>query len=76
MILKLLENAPRRPGITCTMGFLLATLETQEAAELDQALRGDYRSSDIARALEELGYKIGQSSISRHRRGECACRKP
>ena len=74
MILKLLENADVRRGSVCSVAYLLDKLEPAEADELREALRSDYRTSDIARVLNQLGHKITKNTLGRHRRGECSCK--
>lgn len=74
MILKLLENADVRRGSLCSVAYLLDKLEPAEADELREALRSDYRTSDIARVLNQLGHKITKNTLGRHRRGECSCK--
>ena len=74
MILKLLENADQRPGPLCSIAYLLDKLEPAEADELREALRSDYRTSDIARVLTQIGHKVTRNTLGRHRRGECTCK--
>lgn len=73
MILKMLETADVRRGSVCSVAYLLDKLEPAEAGELREALRSDYRTSDIARVLNQLGHKITKNTLGRHRRGECSC---
>ena len=73
MILKMLETADLRRGSLCSIAYLLDKLEPAEADELREALRSDYRTSDIARVLTQLGHKVNRGTLGRHRRGECSC---
>lgn len=61
-----------RPGGTCTF----ATLRLSEAdqADLDAALANrSIPSTVIARGLTAIGHKIGDSTVQRHRKGDCGC---
>lgn len=49
--------------------------ERKDADELWAAIDGDVYSVPIVRrALNEVGVKIGDESVRRHRRGECQTR--
>jgi hypothetical protein len=64
------QKAPSRPD--CRVGWLLAN--SPEAADIRAALESrDVSGSTITRALNATGVLISQTTIRRHRRGDCNC---
>lgn len=69
---RIAEYQPPRIGAACKTCSLLASLSDKEAAALRVAL-DDPRISNagLARILKEEGYQIQETTVRRHRRGEC-----
>jgi Ca2+-binding EF-hand superfamily protein len=66
----------KRQGGTCTLALIYQQLTKKDAAELREifALPSiDVNNAMIQRALGSMGYKLSNSTIQRHRAGECAC---
>ena len=61
-------------GTPCWVRSKTGGLSAEDADTLDAAL-GDssIMSSTISTWLDRRGVRVGQQSISRHRRGVCAC---
>ncbi len=58
----------------CAVGSSRDELDDGDAADLDAALADEaVTGSALARVLQGRGYEIDQSSVQRHRRGDCAC---
>jgi len=71
---ELAELEPGRGPQECACAYALRSLDPKKADTLRRALdNGAARSSDIARELRNLGFPCVQQSVSRHRRGDCAC---
>lgn len=70
-----LRASARSAGTPCMTGRLLDDLNDDDRAVLVDALDLDsgITHAQIARALVSQGHRIGQHSIGRHRKGECAC---
>lgn len=67
------QGANRR-GPTCNVALVKATLADDEQSDLDAALDDKGLSHAVIGAvLRRRGVKIGDHSISRHRRGLCGC---
>lgn len=65
---------PARRGSTCTVAKILDTLDDTDRVWLTDALADpDELSSEIGRTLTRAGHKIAGTTVSRHRRGDCAC---
>ena len=63
-----------RRGGTCTVAKILARLDDTDRAWLTAVLADpDEHSSTIGRTLTTAGHKIAGTTVSRHRRGDCAC---
>jgi hypothetical protein len=61
-------------GTRCWVTTRTSSLTAEDAATLGQALTDSgIMSSTIATWLDRRGVRVGQQSISRHRRGVCAC---
>ena len=59
-------------GGRCTVCSLIGTLPEDEAKALKEALVDpSFSNAGLARILKEEGYRIGDSTIGRHRRQEC-----
>lgn len=69
---RLTEYKPPRVGGQCTVCALLEKLSKEDTAALQKAF-ADPRVSNagIAAILKEEGHKIGESTVRRHRKGEC-----
>lgn len=61
-------------GPLCSVNVILSEL-TPELRTLveDRIANQRYTSTQIAKALSNNGHPIGDTSIQRHRRQECAC---
>lgn len=67
------EHAVTIKGPSCTVCALLKTLDKTDAKILNEALFDpSYTHTGIARALRAEGHNVSSSSLSRHRKGECA----
>ena len=63
---------PQRPP-ACGVCVALATLDTQDSADLDAALRNTHAAPRlIADELQALGSPARVYTVTRHIRGECA----
>jgi hypothetical protein len=61
-------------GTPCWVRAKTSGLTAEDAATLGQALADSgIMSSTISTWLDRRGVRVGQQSISRHRRGVCAC---
>lgn len=59
-------------GGRCTVCSLLDQLPEDEAKALNDALADPaFSNAGLSRVLKEEGYRIGDSTIGRHRRQEC-----
>ena len=69
---RIAEYTPPKIGSECRTCTLLADLPKDEAAALQQAL-DDPRISNagLSRILKAEGYQIADSTVRRHRKGEC-----
>jgi hypothetical protein len=73
--------AQRKPtaikkGPTCTIGLLLAAMDTDDRTTLASWLDDPrtYPGTWIADQLtDEYGQRVGDSTIQRHRKGRCLC---
>lgn len=70
-----LDEAPRKPtGKACSVGALLSTLPTDEAAALDRMMYElGWSQSRIHDALRSEGHEVGRQTINRHRSTACSC---
>lgn len=67
------EHAVTVKGPRCTVCSLLDDLEPTDAKILSEALADHaYTHNGISRALRAEGHNITASTLSRHRKGECA----
>lgn len=74
----LLKPAPGGGGGRCSVVGLLAVLTDKEQAAFEEALAKpptQMPSTVIAERLQAHGHDISASSIQRHRRGACLCRR-
>jgi hypothetical protein len=67
-------NYTYRKGPECTVALAMeqmdkATLATFQTAMANPAAPG----TQIAKAVQELGYQVRYEAIQRHRRGACRC---
>ena len=66
-----------KPGPKCMIDRLFSILEPDERADYVALLADDrYSANTVVKAVNlELKdrFKVGRSSVERHRRGECAC---
>lgn len=58
-------------GPRCTMSRL--GLDPEQQAKLTAALASTLPSSAISKVLRAWGHHVGESTVSRHRRGLCCC---
>lgn len=63
-----------RLGPPCFTGSWRNELTPDDREQFDQAL-GNPRNTSAAifRTMKAMGYEYGDSSVARHRRGECTC---
>lgn len=67
------EQAKSRRGPRCTLCEFVDSLTGDDLTALKAALADDaYTSAAIARALRSEGHGFAQSTVMRHRKGECA----
>ncbi len=67
------ENRVRK-GPLCTVKLILADLPSEDVDGLNQAMADpEVKTTAIRRALVARGFQIGDTSIARHRKGECFC---
>jgi hypothetical protein len=59
----------------CTINQIKLKVEQEDCNILDQALASGAAHSTLAKALRAKGFKTSESSVGRHRRGECSCPK-
>jgi len=71
----LAAHTPSKPGPKCAIYRLFQELDPDDAAALTEALADKNRwpHVDLARRLRAEGYDVGRDSVSRHRKGDCAC---
>ena len=69
---RIADYKPPRIGASCKTCSLLASLPDKEAEALRVAL-DDPRISNagLSRILKEEGYQIQETTVRRHRKGEC-----
>lgn len=75
-----LSDSLREPVVVkrleCQVAILIRHLSPEDAEALQEAFDDPSRPvSFINAALAQNGYEIGPSSLSRHRRGYCRCRR-
>lgn len=75
MALSLDDFAGRKhKGPRCTVSVILGALDAKDRDVLEAALADpDIQSSQIAKVLTDNGHKIGDGTVSKHRRQGCAC---
>ena len=80
-----LSNAPgNNAGLPCKIGTLLISdqLSKEDKAKLAEVLEvpfgapGRLPNTAIAAALRDEGFDIGDSAVTKHRRGGCRCFGP
>lgn len=63
-----------RKGPLCTVARILSDMPEVDAVDLDTAFRDDkYSNKAIFMVLRARGFEVSQTTVARHRRGECAC---
>jgi hypothetical protein len=69
------EALGNRCGPRCTVALLLNQLDEEERAELVDCLDDTVgvQTSALTRVLRARGHQIGEASMGRHRRRDCAC---
>ena len=71
---ELIQGSITRSGSKCVMGSVLKKLSEADRTDLDQAMANpEIPGSAIKKALNLRGFDVGNSSVYRHRRGDCAC---
>lgn len=72
--------AVRGPGMQCPIKRLLEeTLDRTEAAALRDILDAPWSvwpHSEVEKAIEEEGHRVGKGAVGKHRRLNCRCGKP
>lgn len=64
----------RKAGSPCAVERVIQGFPAEDVEELRDVFDDlMVKASDLARYLASKGYKIDQSSITRHRRKECRC---
>lgn len=67
-------SASHRKGPLCTVARILSEMTELDASDLDTAFRDlKYSNKSILVVLRARGYDVAQTTVARHRRGECAC---
>lgn len=63
-----------RKGPLCTVARIMAEMSEIDATDLDTAFKDPkYSNKSIFMVLRGRGYDVAQTTVARHRRGECAC---
>lgn len=73
---RLSAGPPRvRPGTRCAIERLLDSLDGEERAAVETALRRDsgWSHAELARVLKAEGHEISQHTVGAHRNGQCGC---
>ena len=66
--------ASTRGGSICRIETVRTSLEPDKLASLDAALaKPEITGAAIRRVLGRWGYEVAASTVTRHRRGDCAC---
>lgn len=60
-------------GPACSVRLWREGLSKSNREQFDAALKSASPTAVIHRAMKALGYKHGDGSVARHRRGECSC---
>lgn len=69
-----IDAASTRRGPDCAVAVVLTELPADDADDLRIALSNvRYTATSIAKTLTTRGFRIGDTSINRHRRGSCRC---
>ena len=64
----------RQSGTRCHVAIVRAQLVgTEIADEFEQMLSDGTAATALSRGLRKLGYQLSDFTITRHRRGDCAC---
>jgi len=67
-------EASRPKRMQCSVAKIGGALEAKDAAVLAEALANpDVTNTAVASVLTAAGHKIAPCTVSRHRKGECAC---
>lgn len=67
-------SASHRKGPLCTIARIMAEMPEVDAADLETAFReSKYSNKAIFMVLRGRGHDVAQTTVARHRRGECAC---
>lgn len=66
-----------RKGPECSVSIALRQMDEPIAKKFLAAMaNAGAPSTEIAKAVEELGYQVRYEAVQRHRRGACRCGKP
>lgn len=69
---RIAEYSPRKVGGVCRTCALLKSLSKSEAEALQAALDDPrFSNAGLAKILKDEGYNMAESTVRRHRRGEC-----
>lgn len=68
------RDAANHPGPSCKIAQLLSSLDEEDRAGLIIAFQDlGITTTAIYKGLRRAGYDISQSTVARHRRGDCTC---
>lgn len=67
-------SASHRKGPLCTVARIMSEMPEVDAVDLDTAFKDlKYSNKSILMVLRARGFDVAQTTVARHRRGECAC---
>jgi len=62
-------------GDGCNVPVVLAKLNAEDKKALLDAIAKGVPTSTLTSALRAEGYKLGDATLNKHRKGECVCPK-
>lgn len=66
-----------RKGPECSVAIAVRQMDKATVAKFDAAMANDNApSTQIAKALQDLGFQVRYEALQRHRRGACRCGNP
>jgi hypothetical protein len=66
-----------RKGPECSVAMALRQMDEVTAKKFEAAMANvNAPATQIAKAVEDLGYHVRYDAVQRHRRGACRCGKP
>lgn len=57
----------------CGVAVVMAQLSPDDAADLSEAMAGDFTAIAISNALAKQGFTVNYQVVQRHRKGACGC---